>query len=1536
MWRILIVSSVVVFLSTSIFGQTYSNDREKFVKEFQKTLIDYGKGEFKDFAKKDLPAILLESNSFSDDYFSKMIETCNLMVTKKIKPYPGVYNYVFSVSSFFENKQSQESYIAWHQSVDKLFSLRNLKKFNDFIEMSAGFFSESRLSQSSNFEWFYIGGEYTFEYQKKAIIRFSGGNLVCRVMSKKSKNSGEIIDSLEVIKTDGIYDPILKKWQGSKGQITWEKVGLNKNETFADLSSYAVSFKSSTLRVDTVVFTTPYFSNKISGTLTDRAFKINREVDKVYPQFLSFERRLLIEEIVPKVDYIGGFSMQGANFIGAGTNSQPAMITYKKNGIPFIKAKAKQIFISSEKVRISRAVFALYLSSGDSITHAGVNFNYDLIKKKIQLDRSGAGIAKAPFQDSYHQLDIYVPKIIWEEGSDNLQFTFEFGTSQEQKIATFESKSYFNEEVYDRLQAMASVHPLVAISRYCYKYDEYTISEGKAATALGLTIEQAKSSLIQLSNMGFISYDTETKNIEVNKKLQTFVDAKAGVKDYDNIVFKSDFRPKKLKGYSDQEIEKDDYLKTISDMYRKQNEDRRIKKNFAVMNLTTFDLDMVAVDDIVISASKNTVVFPENGVVKVKKNRDFNFNGWMNSGKLEVNTAAARFIYEEFKFDLLSTRKTLFNVRPMQKQDGQRSIPMVSSLTGVVGEILIDDVGNRSGKSKEFENYPKLNVTADSKVFYNSKQLYRGAYDSTRFYYTVEPFKRDSLNGFEEGSFRLKGELTSAGIFPVIKEDLKIMADYSFGFSTVAPAGGFDFYGPDAKFDNKVILSNNGLQGAGTINFVYSTSISKALTFLPDSTVGIAQFENKPHEGGVEFPDVIGNNAYITYLPKDKTLKAKATPKNDLVFFSKDAKLKGTVVIKESGMTGSGLMTFLNATLISDDFKYKRHDIDSDDAGFSLRNESADIEENALAFKTDNINAHVSFVDRIGEFVSNDGESEVEFPVNQYKCKMDIFKWYMDELSIEMEKTEEKNISINTGVDFVGPNFFSTHPKQDTLQFLAPKAKFDLRAKTIYCDKVKYIDVADARIFPDSMKIVIRKKARMDELENSRIIANYITKYHSFDKATIKIKARRDYEASGEYPYYDKDSVVTYITMNDIGLDTSFQTRASGKITDEVGFKLSDKFDYYGDVSIRAASPLISFSGATRINHDCEKFDKNWMAFMAEIDPKNIQIPVTNEMLDLDGNRISAGIVWRDSPATDSLELYPTFLSALVSKDDPIVMTSSGLLQYNVGANQFEIASKEKLVNRSAPGNYLALHTESCSLNGMGIIDLGMDYVDVTVEAVGNVNYNQNTGETSMNITARFNMALDKGLMTGVAKRINEIEGLKPMNFNSTTLQEAVLEWDGEKESEKIKDEYIRLGELKKTPEGLKHTMTFTGVYLSSFNSPSSQNKGLITNVESAVLVSIYNEPVMKYVPFKAFFNQVYSKAGSDGFSLYINIPGGRDYFFDYTIKKKEGLMRIKTGDQELSSKLLEMKDDKRKKKNFKYEATTNSAYIARFMEMFQ
>src|SRR5690606_14138227 len=144
--------------------------------------------------------------------------------------------------------------------------------------------------------------------------------------------------------------------------------------------------------------------------------------------------------IVPDVDYTGGFSMKGSSFIGAGTTEKPAIVTYKKGGAPFIIARSKLIYVTPTKINTQNANVVMQLSSNDSISHASANFLYDLEKKSIEFTRTKTGGGDAPFQDSYHQLDVYVPKIVWEVGSENVFFTFDFGTSQEQRIASFESK----------------------------------------------------------------------------------------------------------------------------------------------------------------------------------------------------------------------------------------------------------------------------------------------------------------------------------------------------------------------------------------------------------------------------------------------------------------------------------------------------------------------------------------------------------------------------------------------------------------------------------------------------------------------------------------------------------------------------------------------------------------------------------------------------------------------------------------------------------------------------------------------------------------------------------------------------------------------------------------------------------------------------------------------------------------------------------------------------------------------------------------
>jgi hypothetical protein len=1533
----LILAFAVIFSFTAN-AQTYSNNREKFTKEFQKSLTDFGKGEFHDFAKKQLPVMLLETSDFPEAYFTKMVETCNLMETKKLKPYPEIYQYVFSVYSFVKGKQSSASYQAWHSSVDKLLDNRNIKKFEDFIDLSAGFFSERKIAESSNFKWYYEGGEYSFEFTDKPFIKCSNGNLICRIDNRDSKTKKDqpYVDSLVVFKTNGTYDPVLKKWEGTGGTLTWEKVGLPKNETFATLKKYDVSCKSSNLGADSVALTTKYFTKPIMGSLSDRAFTINREEDKIYPQFLSYEKRLRIKNIKENVDYDGGFSMQGSSFVGMGTPKDPAKILIYRNNLVFVKAAAQQIYVSPKKISCNNTNSAIYLNTGDSITHPGVHFSYDLEKKNIEMLRTATGNGQAPFQDSYHKVDIYVAKITWKVDEQDIYFTYDFGTSQEQRMASFESKSYFDERLYDRMQGLETVHPLIAISKYCYKYDEYSFNEGTAATALGKTIEQAKPLLIELSNYGFISYDVEAKTVTVNPKLDNFVMGKAGKRDYDNLIFVSDLRPKELKGFSEDQIKDDANLQAIQKQYKQQSEDRRLMSYFGKMNLGTLEIDLNAVDKVKISDAQNTVVFPEGSRVIVKENRNVEFSGWLNAGKMEINTYSANYNYSENKFNLMKTGESLCRVRPLQETDGQKPIAMVSNINGIKGELFVDDPSNRSGNNKKFHDYPKLNVSKPSFVYYNAKDIFRGAYDSTRFYYTVAPFLMDSLDNFNEKTFRLKGELTSAGIFPKISEDLKIMPDYSFGFSTKAPAGGYDFYGTGAKYENKIVLSYTGLQGAGTINFVESTSVSKGLlNFLPDSAIGLAHFTNRPIEVGIEFPDVESEEAFITYIPKKNMLKAASTPKTDLNFFKQEAKLRGTAIVTPTGMRGFGLMSFKTATTVSDDYRFKRWDINADTSGFSLKNTYAEPGEDPLAFAADNVKANISFKERKGEFVSNRGSSQINFPVNQYLCRMDKFSWFMDYAELQMEKSGEKDVTFHMDMDLVGPNIFSTHPKQDSLQFRSPKAKYDLKQRSIFCEKVEYLEIADARIYPDSMKVIIRKNAKMEPFKNSKIVANYITKYHTFVRANIEVKARRSYVADGEYPYYDKDSTLTYFQMKTITLDTSYQTIASGVIAENQGFKLSKEFDYYGNVGINASNPLINFSGSTRINHTCDKFDRTWMSFTAPIDPKNIQIPVSAQMKNLAGDPISAGIVWRNSASVDSIKLYPTFLSQLVVGSDPVVMTASGYLQYNMNAKEFQIGSKEKLLNRSEKGNFLALHTESCSLNGEGVVNLGMDYGDVIVDAVGVVNYNQTTGQTTMNLTARFNMAIDKGLMEDVATRINAVEGLKPMDFNTTTFEQALLEWTDQKTADRIKSDYTIKGEIKKLPAQVETAMTITGLRLSSFDKPSEQEKGIISTTETAVLVNMYEKPIMKYVPMRAFFQQVYSEAGGDRFGLQIDIPGGRDYYFDYQMVKKEGEMKIVSGDGDFNTAASAMKEEKRKTKNFKFEASTQRVYLSKFLRLF-
>jgi len=72
---------------------------------------------------------------------------------------------------------------------------------------------------------------------------------------------------------------------------------------------------------------------------------------------------------------------------------------------------------------------------------------------------------------------------------------------------------------------------------------------------------------------------------------------------------------------------------------------------------------------------------------------------------------------------------------------------------------------------------------------------------------------------------------------------------------------------------------------------------------------------------------------------------------------------------------------------------------------------------------------------------------------------------------------------------------------------------------------------------------------------------------------------------------------------------------------------------------------------------------------------------------------------------TDSIQIYPAFLSAQKSWTDVALVNSSGWLYWEKAKGRYLITSKEKIIDHSLPGNMIAFDKNFCVLSGEGNID---------------------------------------------------------------------------------------------------------------------------------------------------------------------------------------------------------------------------------------
>ncbi|HTL81676.1 MAG TPA: hypothetical protein VL651_08220, partial [Bacteroidia bacterium] len=1066
-------------LHAQVMPKSFTDDPVKFIQEMSDFFESYDRKDGKDFID-EFNKNYWENGKITNDIKQLCYKNANEMLKKKFRPSPEYYSYFNTIKTIVDNAVPQTTINAWQSCFENLAAGKLAKPFSDFIAMSENLFAGNRFFKTASGEWWTEGGSWKFNCDSVSSIEFTGVTL--KALAKH--------DSTKITNTSGTYYPGTGIWKGTGGRVTWERAGLKAEEQYADLKTYSITIKSFSYTADSVTFYSKnYFQGKpLPGKITEKLVADAQVATAQFPQFESYSSRYLIKNIYPNVDFEGGFKQVGAKFVGSGTKDQPAYFRFKRNGIDFLTVSSTGFSITPQKVTSTNAKIKFAFGT-DSIVHPYIDFKYFVDSSKVLLYRSEEGASQAPFYDSFHQVDMYIQQISWVTTDQTILINTLPGSTFAE--ATFPSTTYYRQYLYDQLQGIEPVHPLIKIRNFVRDNNAgvKTFSVTDLSHYWKIGPEQLRPLMVNLSNQGFIIYDPNTDMITYLDKCDTYIAARAGKKDYDNIIFESKVTP----GLPNAKI-----------------------------NLLNYDMTLFGVKEVALSDSQNVTVFPDQDMLILKKDRNFTFQGSIMAGRFDYYGKLFSFDYKTFTLDLNNVDSVRIWIDtdkhdPQDPKGGFIQMKVKSVIENLNGKLQVDDPANKSGVwTKKYPQYPIFTSSKPAFVYYDKPGIQKGVYNRDKFYFKLDPFTIDSLDNFQNSSLRFAGTFASSGILPDIKDTIRLMPDYSLGFTRIAPAGGYPLYGGKAKFTNEIRLSNQGLRGDGTINYITSTSISKDFIFFPDSMNGVAQsfaMAEQMISGKTEYPQATDSNVYIHWMPKKDYMNA--TNKDSLFkMMNGNAKFDGTLTLSPKKLQGNGEMDFSTAQLFSKDMVFKQHIVDADTSNFNLKA----IAQAGLALKTDNVKAHIDFVKREGDFEALADGTLLTFPVNQYICFMKNFKWYMDQGSLEMSGGKKGT----GGVNLEGPEFISIHPKQDSLRFQSPKAVFDYRNNIIYAKEVPEIDVADAKIVPDSGNVVIRAEANMQTLTNAQITANTVTQYHKLFNCVVNVSSRHDYQASGDYAYVDE------------------------------------------------------------------------------------------------------------------------------------------------------------------------------------------------------------------------------------------------------------------------------------------------------------------------------------------------------------------------------------------------------------------------------
>ena len=1415
---------VLVYFVLCIFGNLFAQEewsRTAFVNDLKQDVNDYVYPKHKRAGNQFIR--YFNDASFDDDQEESIYQLVKQLRRRRFNDAEDFYDLFRLLNHYGKgdlDDQSLDDFLT--SSVDYTGSLKH-KTAKKYFKYCSDALVDSVLHSGQTFTWKIAEGELFFSFDSIPKISAEFCKLYC--ISR--------LDTLAIHMTNGSVNLMEHKWYGNAGRCDWTKHKIPEDSIWVELGAYSIDLRKNYFETTNAELLggLQHDEDRLFGRYFDGLSTNATRKGARYPGFISEKSNLYFYDLFKEVDAQGCLEIRGKRMFLFGKEQENIQLIFYKDEQPFVWAISKRFRMEDHRIYAAKTDLTILWNS-DSIKHPQLKLVYSDSLQTLSLERINESFGLSPIRSSYHQLDCYFDRMTWNKDSASIYFSNDKGPAR--NPALLESNNFYNEQRYQDLATMASRHPAFMLQSMCRDHKgekEFHISE--IAKYYNYSYKDALGLMSDFTILGFVDFNTDVDQIVVKDRLFEFLQSRTNKRDYDG-------------------------LKIIS---------RAETLPAAILDLESGDLALTGVNMVELSDSNKVAVFPYDGSIVVHKNRDFTFDGIVQTGNFALFGKQMDFVYDPFVIELNKIDSLQYSIPSgfLDKQGLGVDWTVKTVISDLVGKLFIDAPKNKSGLADEAA-FPKLHSYEDSYIYYD--KIKEQVYQRDLFSFKADPFKLDSLLTISTESLEFAGNLNAPTIFPMFRDTMRLNDNLELSFSHQIPTKYSVFEGR-GEFTNNLYLDNKGLRGDGTIYYLNSVTTTDSIFFYPYRALAHA----KSHllyeqQNPTNCPVSKVDDASVDW----RAFKDQFQSWNRATFYEtyqQKYSFDGSMTLSPKALTAAGDLYYDNAISVSQEFILQSQDFTANNSEFNLFDEAG----GTKIVRAKELYSAMSFKDDFGSFETLSDSTYFEMRKNKYHLYFELMEWDRANKSLLFSQFSTENAWL-----------VSVDQNQDSLQFFATDASYDLTTYELEVSGVAEIFMPPVTIEPDSSHLKILANGKIDRLHNAYfwVDSQTETDYNFYDAELDLLSAGR-FSGSATFDYIDLEGNRQPIHFSSIEKRDGIVTGVS-YIAEEDDFHLNPYFGFKGKVLLDSSKDFLTFDGFTRVHLACDKLNRTWIPFKDEVDPEDVFIDLNPEVRLTDRQQWHAGIMISHAPTV----CYPAFLSGPKHVNDYEALGVDGFVHFDDTNWEYIIGSQEKIEDQSVPGNLAIYNPDECTLYSEGKLNLGEDAGLLKMDAYGFLAANF----TEQSIEGKIDLGLDFLIHKKAAKMLYKVlkkSSLSEKIDQSSALHQRMLK---EKLGRKQLKKYNRKKKRGRRfmPSKLEHTFYFPQM-------------GVKWNKESASFISEKRIPLSNITGRKIdrMVNGIVEfrpHGQGDEINIYLELSSTHFYYLNY----RRGVMKLISSHQEFNN----------------------------------